>query len=243
MESGTSFKSSPHLPDPEFPGNAPAVPSHAALEELLDVYAPLREAPLCPELRAFYGTDLATVWEAAEELAGRPVPAPFWAYPWPGGVALARVILDHPEWVDGKRVLDLGAGGGVASVAAAHSGAETVVANDIDPWALSTARLTAERQGLNIEPLLADLTADPDPPLDFQLLLCADMAYERRVTPRVQAFLRRVRSAGTRVLVADAGRAYFEEDGLELLATYTLRVPVDLEGVPERTASVYELLA
>lgn len=243
MESGTSFKSSPHLPDPEFPGSAAAVPSHAALAELLDTHAPLREAPLCPELRIFYGTDLATVWEAAEQLAGRPVPAPFWAYPWPAGAALARVLLDHPEWVDGNRVLDLGAGGGIASVAAAHARAGGVVANDIDPWALSTARLTAERQGLGVEPLLADLTVAPDPPLGFHLLLCADMAYERRVTPRVQAFLRRVRSAGTRVLVADAGRAYFEGDGLELLATYTLRVPLDLEGVPERTARVYELLA
>jgi predicted nicotinamide N-methyase len=217
------------------------VPSHAALAKLLDDYAPLQPAPLCPEVQAFRADQLTVIWQAAERLAGRVMPAPFWAYPWPAGAALARVLLDHPDWVFGRRVLDLGAGGGVASVAAARAGAANVVANDIDPWALSTARLAAERQGLEIEPLLADLTLDPVPPLDFDLLLCGDMAYERRVSPRLHGFLQRARTNGVRVLLADAGRAYFDADGLELLADYAVEVPFDLEGVDERTARVYEL--
>ncbi len=217
------------------------MPSHAALAELLERHAEFRPAPLSPEVRAFHAHGLVEVWEAAERLAGRPMPPPFWAYPWPGGAALARVVLDHPDWVAGRRVLDLGAGGGVASLAAARAGAAEVVANDQDPWALATARLAADRQSLELTPLLADLTAEPATVEAFDVVLCGDLAYERRVAPRIRRLNERARDAGARVLVADAGRAYFDATGMRCIAEHTMAVPVDLEGVDERVARVYEL--
>ncbi len=122
---------------------------------LLDFVA----APLCPELRVFAARDLTEIWEAAERIAGEPVPSPFWAYPWAGGAALARAVLDHPEWVRGRAVLDLGCGGGIAALAAARCGATRVVANDVDPMALAMTALAAERQHLELELRLGDLTA------------------------------------------------------------------------------------
>jgi predicted nicotinamide N-methyase len=218
-----------------------AVPSHAALAELLDRYTDFRPAPLAPEIRVFHARGLVEIWEAAERLAGRTLPPPYWAYPWPGGAALARVVLDRPAWIAGRRVLDLGAGGGVASLAAARAGAREAVANDLDPWALATARLAADRQGLTLTPLLADLTAHPEAIDGYDVVLCGDLAYERRVAPRIRALLERAAARGALVLAADAGRAYFDDAGMRCLAEYTIPVPRDLEGVDARTARVYRL--
>lgn len=216
-------------------------PRRDELGALLDRYAPLTQTELLPELRVFYGRSLIEVWEAAEKLAGVNLPAPFWAYPWAAGVALARVILDHPELVAGKRVLDLGAGGGVASLAAAVAGAQPIVANDIDSWALTTVSIAAERQGLQVEPLLADLTTIPAAVDNFDLILCSDLAYERRTAPKQRQLLQRARRNNARVLVADAGRTYFTTDGLVEIARFMINVPQDLEGVTVRTARVFEM--
>lgn len=209
---------------------------------MLDAHAPLQAVPLCPEIRVFHARALVEVWEAAEVLAGEPLPSPFWAYPWPAGCALARLILDDPSIVRGRRVLDIGCGGGVTALAAARAGATEVVANDVDPWALATVEIAAVRQDLPVRPLLADLTSDADSVAAFDVVLCSDLAYERSHASGQRALLRRCREGGARVLVADAERKYFAADGLRLLAEHRLPVPSDLEGVSHRTARVYELL-
>lgn len=221
--------------------DAAPVPRDAVLSAFLDVHAPFVPVPLAPEVSAFQARGLVEVWEAAERLAGDVVSPPFWAFAWPGGAALARTLLDHPDKVAGRRVLDLGTGGGVAALAAARAGAREVVANDLDPWALATARLAAIRQGLSLTLLPGDLTLTPAMAEEFDVVLCGDMAYERSVAPRIRAFLERARAAGATVLVADAGRAYFDATGMRLLGAWTLSVPEDLEGVRERTARVYEV--
>ena len=210
-----------------------------ALLALLEAHAPPIAAMLCPEIEVFHATSLVATWEAAERLAGAELPSPFWAYAWPAGAALARVLLDRPAWVRGRTVLDLGAGGGIASFAAAKAGAAKVIANDIDPWAIAVMRLAAARQGLAITPLLADLTREPDRTPHYDVLLCCDLAYERAAAPAQLAFIDAAARAGRTVLVADAGRTYFDAGGLELLASYEVDVPGDLEGVTRRTARVY----
>jgi predicted nicotinamide N-methyase len=222
-----------------FPLSTP--PSDQILAQLLDRYAPFRAAPLVPEISVFYGRSLIEVWEAAETIAQRNLPAPFWAYPWAAGIALARVLLDHPDWVQNKRVLDFGCGGGIAALAAARAGAAQVIANDLDPWALATTRLAAERQHLSVQLQLADLTTDHTTSNAFDVVLCSDLAYEKGVTPKQRAFLERARRHGARVLIADAGRTYFRPDGLTLLQTFEIGVPRDLEGVSVRTAKVFEM--
>lgn len=219
-------------------------PPPEQLAALLDRYAPFTPAPLCPEVSAFHARSLVEIWEAAEKLAGHILPAPFWAYPWAGGCSLARIILDNAEWVRGARVLDLGAGGGVTALASAYAGAAEVTANDVDAWALATAELAAQRQGLRLRLLHADLTAaaaasDSGSPWD--VVLCSELAYDRGTAPLQRAFLEAARRAGARVFLADAGRTYFDAGGLNELGWFNLPVPEDLEGVDKRVATVYEM--
>jgi predicted nicotinamide N-methyase len=219
----------------------PAAPALSALRRLLDEHAPLRPAPLCPELRVHQAHALVGIWEAAERLAGATLPAPFWAYPWAGGSALARVILDEPALVRGRAVLDFGAGGGIAALAAAYAGAARVVANDTDPWALRVTALAAAAQSLHIDPLTDDLCGAPALADAFDVLLCSDLAYERSQAGRQRSVLERAAARGATVLVADAGRAYFDAADMTQLGAFEVDVPHDLEGVPRRTARVYRL--
>jgi predicted nicotinamide N-methyase len=217
------------------------VPDPDALRRLLEEHAPLTPDLLCPELRVHRARSLVAVWEAAESLVGATLPAPFWAYPWAGGSALARIILDNPDLVAGRDVLDFGAGGGVASLAAAHAGAADVTANDIDPWALLVTRIAADAQHLTVGTLADDLCATPALVDDVEVLLCSDLAYERSVAPRQRSVLERAVRNGATVIVADAGRTYFDPSGMHMLGEYEVSVPADLEGVTQRTARVYTL--
>jgi len=211
----------------------------AGFAELLACYAPFRAPDLVPEIEVAFGRSLIEVWEAAEILAGRVLPSPFWAYPWAAGVALARVLLDNATLVRDQRVLDFGCGGGIASLAAARAGAAAVTANDIDPWALETVRLSALHNRLHVDLLLADLTTDTERLHDFDVVLCGDLAYEKEFAPLQRAFLTRARDLGKRVIVADAGRTYFTPRGMQQIAEYCIAVPRDLEGVDERIATVW----
>lgn len=216
-------------------------PDSTGFERLLERYAPLAPAPLCPEIRVFQARDLMEVWEAADRLAGEPTPSPFWAYAWPAGAALARVVLDRPDFVQGLQVLDVGAGGGVGALAAARAGAARVVANDEDPRALETVALAAARQGLRVDLLRGDVTEEPELIAGHDVVLCADLGYEGYRAPRLHALLRDAHAGGATVLVADAERKYFDPTGLEPLAQYQVDVPEDLEGVQMRQAIVYRL--
>lgn len=212
------------------------------LRALLDAHAPLGPAPLCPELQVFHAHSLVEVWSAAEQAAGEVLPAPFWAYPWAAGTAIARVLLDGPGQVLGRSVLDFGAGGGISSLAAARAGAGRVVANDIDPLALDVVTLAAAAHGLVVETLFADLTAQPELMDEFDVVLAGDLAYEQQVAAAQLELLRRAAARGALVLAGNAGRAWFDPAGMELIAEYVVPVPLDLEGVAERVARVYRVL-
>src|SRR6266481_6057884 len=92
--------------------------------------------PLVPEIRLHLATEITPIWQATEEtLARNALPPPFWAFAWAGGQALARYLLDHPEQVAGRSVLDFGAGSGLVGIAAAKAGAAHVLAAEVDHFA------------------------------------------------------------------------------------------------------------
>ncbi len=113
--------------------------------------------PLVPEIRLHLADDAFRVWEAAERHIGEgnahgtELPPPFWAFAWPGGQALARYVLDHPEVVAGRSVLDLGSGSGLAAIAAALAGASTVLASDVDPFAAAAIALNAAANHVRVD--------------------------------------------------------------------------------------------
>jgi len=129
-----------------------------------------RRPPLCPELELWLLGDDVDLEAACEELSDGEAP-PFWAFCWGSGQALARHLLDRPELVRGKRVVDLGSGSGIASLAAARAGAAHVLALDLDPQSRRATALNASLNGLEIE-------TSGEAPEEWDLMLAADVLYE-----------------------------------------------------------------
>ncbi|MGA6098428.1 class I SAM-dependent methyltransferase [Stutzerimonas marianensis] len=121
---------------------------------------------------------------------------PYWSFCWASGLVLARWLDERPQWVRGKRVLDFGAGSGIAAIAAARAGAAEVVACDIDPIALASCRANAELNGVQLG-YSEDFFAEAD---RYDLILVADVLYDRANLPLLDQFLGR----GQEVLVADS---------------------------------------
>lgn len=142
---------------------------------------------------------------------------PYWGFCWASGLALARFLAQHPQWVVGKRVLDFGAGSGVAAIAAARAGALEVVACDLDPLALDACRANAALNNVQLN-YSADFFAEAD---RFDLIIVADVLYDRANLPLLDHFLSRGREA----LVADSRVRDFQHPAYmrhSLLEAHTL---------------------
>ena len=198
--------------------------------------------PLLPEIRLHLATEITPLWQATEaELAASGLPPPYWAFAWVGGQALARHILEHGGLVRGKRVLDFAAGSGVAAIAAARAGAASVAASELDPLALAALALNAEANGVAIEALAVDVTAEGAPDGEWQVILCGDICYERPMAERATAWLRRRAARGAQVLLGDPGRAYLPKQGLVELARYFVPTTRELEDRDSREVAIYLL--
>lgn len=171
--------------------------------------------------------------------AGEELPAPYWAHPWGGGTALARYLLDNPQVVAGKRVLDFGSGSGLVGIAAALSGAAKVMASETDPFGRAATGLNAELNAVRISMLDGDLLNAPLPEVD--LLLAGDVFYTVELAVNVLFFLRRVSTAGIDVLIGDPGRAPLPRHALNEIATYDVPDFGDSPKVPPKPAWVFTL--
>src|SRR5687768_1678933 len=179
-------------------------PSFLALpsEPLLERYAPLAPVPMRPDVLAHQAPDLFALWQAWEEESDGKRDVPFWAVAWPAAQVMAAYFREHPEWVRGRIVLDLGCGGGVAGIAAAKSGAKRIYANDIDPPALE---MTARNAAANDVRLAVDGSnlLERDWPGDIGLILVGDLFYERAASEALLDRLRQARRNGISVLIGD----------------------------------------
>ncbi len=179
----------------------------------------LSSVALVPEIRLHQASEPISVWQRTETATGRTgLDPPFWAFAWAGGQALARYLLDHPETVRGRPVVDIASGSGLVAIAAARAGAAAVTAYDIDPLAVAAITLNAAANGVTVLAKGADIL-DTDIP-GAVVLLVADAFYERGLAGRVTRFLERGRAHGADVLVGDFGRAYLPRDRLTPLASY-----------------------
>jgi len=208
--------------------------------EFIRDHTELGSPPLLPELRLHLSDDSIGLWQATEEATGRGnLPPPFWAFCWPGSQALGRYLLDHPETVRGKRVLDFAAGCGAAGIAAARAGAARVAANEIDPLAAGALLLNARLNEATLEILLEDLLDRP--PAGWDLILAGDVCYEQPMSGRVAGWVRAAAATGTEVLLGDPGRAFLPLADLEELARYTVPTSRDLEAQSERETVLYRV--
>ena len=200
----------------------------------------LTPVPHAPEVRLWLADEVTPLWRLTEEELGEMgLPPPFWAFAWAGGQALARWVLDHPQEVAGRTVVDLATGSGLVAVAAMKAGAASVLAADIDAFCGPAVALNAEANGVEVRFTDTDLL-DAAPP-EAEVILAGDVFYERPMAERVLAWLTAARRRGARVLVGDPGRSYFPKAGLTQLAEYTVPTTRELEDQEVKRTRVWAL--
>ena len=181
--------------------------------------------PHVPEITLHLADEAMELWSRTEEeLGALGVPAPFWAFAWAGGQALARYVLDNASTVAGRRVLDIATGSGLVAIAAARAGAAHVTANDIDPFALEALALNCTLNKVQVTARSGDLLAGGDAGGPVDVILAGDVFYERQTADRMTAWLDARASAGIEVLIGDPGRAYLPRHQLEEMAAYSVPV-------------------
>lgn len=196
--------------------------------------------PLVPEVQLHLAEESLPIWQKTEEQLGEEgLPPPFWAFAWAGGQALARFVLDHPEVVRGKRVIDLAAGSGLVAIAAIKAGAAAVLAAEIDAFAVAAIALNAGTNGVAIEAVERDLLGGGVPAAD--VILVGDLFYEKPLAERALAWLRLCQTAGLDILVGDPGRSYLPKDSLTAVAHYEVPVTRELEDAEIKRTAVWRL--
>lgn len=203
----------------------------------------LASHPFVPEIQLRLATEITPIWQATEEsLHEAGVEPPFWAFAWPGSVGLARHILDHPDQVANRPVLDIAAGSGIAAIAAALSGSHgrtpPVTAAEIDPLACAAIAINAAANGVRIEISADDPLAGPAP--GNHLIIAGDVCYSQAMATRMMPWLHR---AATRaeVWLADPGRRYLPATGIEEIARYAVPTSMELEDRRLRETVIYRV--
>jgi predicted nicotinamide N-methyase len=189
--------------------------------------------PLAPEISLHLAGDEVGLFDLTGGEFHSDQPPPYWAFVWAGGQALARYVLDHPDAVRGRGVLDLAAGSGVAAIAAAKAGAAHVTAADVDPAAAGAIGRNATANGVVVA-----VGSDIQP---ADVVLAGDAFYSPSAAQQMTALLRDQARRGARVLVGDPGRGYFPERLFDRLAEYVVPVPTALEETETLLTGVYEM--
>lgn len=198
----------------------------------------LARAPLVPEIALHLATEITPIWQASEAwLEQANVDPPFWAFAWPGGQVIARHVLDYPDLVRGRRVLDFAAGCGIAAIACAMAGTAVVEAAEIDAMAVAAIRMNAAANGVDVVVLDQDVVGQP---CRWDLILCGDVCYEAPMTAHIMPWLRKM-AAETEVWVADPGRAYLPGDGLTEVAVHDVPTSLELEDRVLRRTKLFRL--
>ncbi len=204
----------------------------------------LRPVPLVPEISLHVADEAVPIWHRTEEeLGAMGLPPPFWAFAWAGGQALARHVLDHPEVVAGRSVLDFASGSGLVGLAAMRAGAKTVTCADIDVFSHAAIAVNCGANGIplhaNLHIATTDLIGRDD---GWDTVLAGDICYERDLAERVIAWLLALSARGALVLIGDPGRAYLPKQGLEKLGEYQVPVTRELEDTEIKRTSVWRPL-
>ncbi|KIL99178.1 SAM-dependent methyltransferase [Paramagnetospirillum magnetotacticum MS-1] len=218
----------------------PVSASYEAASAFIQANTEVASPPACPEIKLWTATEVTPLWEATEEALLRVnLPPPYWAFCWAGGQALTRWVLDHPEMVEGKRVLDFAAGSGVTALAAAKLGAAKVEAAEIDPMACYAIRANAELNGVQVDVLADDVVGSP---CRWDVVMAGDVCYEAPMTAHIWPWLVSLAAEGAMVVMADPGRAYLPKTGLLRVGHYTVITSLDLEDKAQRDVGIYKIV-
>jgi predicted nicotinamide N-methyase len=195
--------------------------------------------PLVPEVMLHLAHEALPLWERTEEELGEMgLPPPYWAFAWAGGQALARYVLDNPQALGGRTVLDFASGSGLVAIAALKAGAHAATASEIDAFALAAIVLNAAANGVALATTEADLIGSDG---GWDAVLVGDAFYEKPLADRLLPWLQQLARRGALVLIGDPGRSYFPKEGLTRLAGYDVPVTRALEDAEIKRTSVWRL--
>jgi predicted nicotinamide N-methyase len=199
----------------------------------------LLPVPHAPTIRLHLAHEATELWQKTEEeLATIGLPPPFWAFAWAGGQGLARHLLDHPELVRGRRVLDFASGSGLVAIAAMLAGAASAEASEIDAFAHEAISLNAAVNGVAVTVRRDDLLGRDE---GWDVVLAGDICYQRDMAEAAFAWLQGLARRGAGVFIGDPGRSYLPKAGLEPLARYQVPVTRTLEDAEIKAVTVYRV--
>ncbi len=205
---------------------------------LLECYAPLTPVKECPPLVAHQSGEIFALWQAWERERAAVCDVPYWALVWPAAQVLAQYLGENHALVRGKAVLDCGCGGGVAAIAAAAGGARRALGCDLDPAAIAVAKLNGAANGAAVEFVRGDILPYCDA-RQFELILAADLFYEREFSRALFAALASAHARGCAVIIADSGRPFLPKESLREIYARTVPTSVEVEGRRERTVRLF----
>ncbi|MCH4540949.1 nicotinamide N-methylase [Ochrobactrum sp. POC9] len=215
-------------------------PAHKSARDFILANTSLQAPPHVPEILLHLADEAHDLWhKTEEELATIGLPPPFWAFAWAGGQGVARYILDHPETVKDKTVLDFASGSGLVAIAAMQAGASSVLASDIDPFALPAIEINASANGVSVFPSLNDFIEKDD---GWDIILAGDVFYEKTLADRLIPWFMKLAERGASIIIGDPGRAYLPKDRLQQLAVYTVPVTRALEDAEVKRTTVWAFI-
>ncbi|MBE7437674.1 MAG: methyltransferase [Spirochaetales bacterium] len=203
-------------------------------------YATCEADPLCPELKAYNTRFFSEFWKICVEYGHRE--PPYWSIVWPGGRALARFVLDQPQNFKGHKILDLGCGNGLASLALCRVGG-VVTAVDVSIAALLLLRRRAREYGYPIDCVPANFLNWPDELFrGFDLVIMGDLFYEEPLAKRATAILKFLSREGIAHYASDALRLYRPQKDVRTVVSYSTPVFPEIESVKERTVQIIQMV-
>jgi predicted nicotinamide N-methyase len=208
-----------------------------ARRDFIVAHTRLLSPPLVPELRLWLADEAVPLWQKTEdELGAIGLPPPFWAFAWAGGQALARYVLDNPQFVQDKRVLDFASGSGLVAIAAAKAGASEVEASDIDAFAIAAIEANSAENGVLVRPRFEHLIGADE---GWDVVLAGDVAYEKDLAEAATDWLFSLKRRGAMILIGDPSRAYLARERLEPVIEYCVPVSRELEDSEIKRTSVF----
>ncbi|MBX9457057.1 MAG: methyltransferase [Rhizobium sp.] len=194
--------------------------------------------PHVPEIRLHLADEAHDLWLKTEaELEAIGLPPPFWAFAWAGGQGLARHVLDHPDLVRGRHVLDFASGSGLVAIAAMKAGAASVLTADIDPWAATAIELNSRLNDVALAVAGEDQLGRM---VEADILLAGDVFYDKAFADALIPWFSALARQGMSVIVGDPGRAYCPKDRMTPLATYEIPVTRALEDAEVKRTTVWQ---
>lgn len=197
----------------------------------------LQSPPHVPEIKLHLADEAHELWQRTEdELAIIGLPPPFWAFAWAGGQGVARYIIDNPQTVENRHVLDFASGSGLVGIAAAMAEAKQVQCSDIDPFTAPALRLNADANAVMLDVRIADLIGKDE---GWDVVLAGDVFYDKPLADQLVPWFTELASRGAEVIVGDPGRSYFPKNLLEPLAVYSVPVTRVLEDAEVKKTTVW----